>query len=145
MFNFMKVIPIKQQIMILVATICTIVFSVLVAITSYLSNNNAIEQAIEQIKVQAHLSEKVFEVSYEQLRLQADREVNLLTLALPNQFVRDNTFMMTGKNPNVPIFRNGDIVLNNNNTYINAIKKQTGNDPATMVFHNNEFYRVSTF
>lgn len=120
------------------------VFGAYIGSMSYYTKSLAINNSVEEL---VHTTDSVMlliSTFDNNISHQANRFNELLTKKFTGAYSLDAVNTMQAKNTSVPILKDGDTVLNNNNEELDTFKNQTGLTSTIFVKTGNDFVRVAT-
>jgi len=141
-FKF-RLLPIGRQIFIFTLVLCVLVFGALIAGANLNVENSASATAEKDLRAQLKVVSDLMEYAYRQGTNRALRDGHQFMKSLPGPVTVEDKTMTTGA-AELPIVRIDGNILNGDPTLLQKYSDSVGSDPALLVRHNGELYRLAT-
>lgn len=144
MFKLISRLPLARQVLLITATLSALVFAGLISFVSFYSNEAAIKEAESALSKELQLATSFLDFAYANQATTAQRRLNAMKRLLPGTLSVPGGETTTGDTAGVPIVKAGAEVMNNNNRYLEELKRINTAEGFILARKGSEYVRVAT-
>ncbi|MBK7848611.1 MAG: Cache 3/Cache 2 fusion domain-containing protein [Zoogloea sp.] len=131
-----------HQIALAASIVSILIFSGLIAFTTYFTERAALAKTEEELNNQIRGIVRMLDLSHGNATSQANK--SLARLKESTGTLRFGPDTMASGNYQVPVVRGGDRIINGNTALLDSIRRQIDADPALLIRVGDEFVRGAT-
>lgn len=136
--------PIANQIMLVMALLCTVIFSALSIFLSLQMNQFAIQDTEKNLARDLKVITNLLDFAYYREKERSEQLIESFARTLKGTFSLDMVNLTSTGNQSLPTLRLNNEVLNNNLHYTDDFKQLTGIHAAILVKHNQQLFYATT-
>lgn len=144
MFTRILRLPLAQQVLIITAALCGIVFAGLISYVAVSSNDAALSEAESALGKELQLASSFLDYTYATHVTTARRRLDAMKRLLPGTLSVGTATVATGSTEEVPVVKAGNEVMNNNNHYLDELKKINTAEGFILAKKGSDYVRVAT-
>ncbi|MDD5297220.1 MAG: Cache 3/Cache 2 fusion domain-containing protein [Rhodocyclaceae bacterium] len=144
MFTRILRLPLAQQVLLITSTLCGIVFAGLITYVASSSNETALREARSSLGKELNLASSFLDYTYATHVTTAKRRLAAMKRLLPGSLAVASNTMRTGDTDDVPVVKAGSEVMNNNNHYLEELKRINTAEGFILAKKGSDYVRVAT-